>query len=97
MAKPALSPIEKRDLQLLDFLREHTVADAAAHFKMSEGCVNSWLFRLRGRVMCAEEYLRQVRHLKHISDRVTKLTSSAKIVKRRLYQEEEDDGFIGPR
>jgi len=91
MAKPALSPIEKRDLQLLDFLREHDVKGAAAHFRMTEGSVNSWLYRLRLRVMRAEEYLRTIRHLRHLGgSRIMKLTSSAKIVKKLRFSEDDD-------
>lgn len=91
MTKPALSPIEKRDLQLLSYLAQHDIKDASQRFRKSEGALNSELYRIRLRVMRAEEYLRQVRHLRHIGgSRIVKLTSSSKIQKKRLNDEEDD-------
>lgn len=83
-------PIGDRDIELLTYLAQHDIKDAAQKFKRSEGALNSELYRIRERIARCEQYLKQVRHLRHISNRVNKLTSSAKIEKVRLGQEDDD-------
>jgi len=81
------------DIELLTYLAQHDVRDAAMKYKMTEGAINAWLYRIRERVVRVEAYLKAIRHLRHISDRINKLTSSAKIERLRL--NEEEDLLIG--
>ncbi|MCJ7768729.1 hypothetical protein MUP79_10110 [Candidatus Bathyarchaeota archaeon] len=89
-------PIGDRDIELLSYLSQHDIKDAAQKFKKTPGALNSELYRIRARIARVEAYLKAIRHLRHISNRVNKLTSSAKIEKLRLNQEEDDD-VDGPR
>ena len=82
-------PVARKDLELLGYLVEHDTKGAGQKFKMTTGAVNAWLFRIRTRVARCENYLRQIRRLRRISNRITKLTSSSKIEKRRLDEDDE--------
>lgn len=84
-------PVAKKDLALLDFLLEHDSKSAAEKFAMTTGAINAWLFRIRLRIARCERYLREVKRLRRISNRITKLTSSSKIEKVSL---NDDDLLI---
>ena len=63
------------DIELLEYLSNHEVKEAAIYFKTTEPAIRAWLNRLRKRIVKMRDFLTQVRTLQRKSDRVKKFTT----------------------
>jgi len=76
----------KDHLELLEYLANHDVKDAAQHFKISEPAVRTWLYKLRRQLKEEQASINRIRTLQRVSARVRKLTTPGEVPK----EEEEE-------
>ncbi len=69
----------KDHADLLEFLIDHDVKDAAAHFGISQDAVRTWLYKLRYQLRDEQAAINKIRTLQRISPRVRKLTTCGKV------------------
>jgi hypothetical protein len=69
----------ENDLELLEYLTNHEVKQAAVYFKTTEPAIRAWLNRLRKRIVKMRDFLTRVRTLQRKSDRVKKFTTIGSI------------------
>jgi transposase len=65
----------QEDLNLLEYLAEHTVKDAAAKYGVTAPSIRMWLNRYRKRLSKLESYLARVHALQKRSARIKKFTT----------------------
>jgi len=65
----------KNHLELLEYLADHDVKDAAQRFKISEPAVRTWLYKLRRQLKEEQASINRIRALQKRSPRVRKLTT----------------------
>ena len=63
------------DLNLLEYLQNHEIKEAAMQFHTTEPAIRAWLHRLRKRIVRLQTFLNRVRTLQRISSRIRKLSS----------------------
>lgn len=64
---------------LLEYLVNHQVKEAAAHFNKTEAAIGTWLYTLRKNLVTEQAAINRIRTLQRISTRVRKYTTSGAI------------------
>ena len=76
-------------IEILAYLEQHDMRDAAQQFHMTIGALNSWLFRLRRRITQTQTKLNMIRSMQKRSPRIRKITTDGSI--RAVEKEEEEE------